>query len=115
MEQNQPSRNFLHLWCGFLAFEVSTLLIGFAIWMIAHGIYLVASRLVLYWSPARVVLMKTLKIQNDKYLLTPPMTWWRLIVVLVHVVLGLAMVYFGARTLLANGFLNQNLIYLATR
>jgi hypothetical protein len=108
----QTSWGFLCIWGSFLVFEILTLLIGLAIWMIAHGIYLITSRLVLYWKPARTLAMRTMKIQNAEYFVVPAMTWWRYISVGMYITIGSVMVYFGFKTLLASGFLNQNLIYL---
>jgi hypothetical protein len=110
---NQISKN---LGCKyiflFIAFEILTLAAGFGIWMIFHGLWMASLRLIAYWKPARHLFASLLKLQDDRYLQMLPMTWYRWTYLVVYFSIALTFIIFGASTLVQNGFLKQNIIYL---
>jgi hypothetical protein len=98
--------------CYFVLIEFVLLGIGFGVWMIFHGLWVAASRLAIYWKPARVWFYNLLKTQNEQWLQTPPMNWYRWISLIAYLFMAFAFIYFGARMIVENGFLKQNPIYL---
>jgi hypothetical protein len=95
----------------FLAFEVLSLTAGIAVWMVAHGIYLITSRLAIYWKPARLWILNILRNQDERNLVMPAMTWWKYITLAIYLVGAVGFIYFGILYILHQGFLNQNIIY----
>jgi hypothetical protein len=57
-------------------------------------------------------LLETSKTQNEQWLQTPPMNWYRWISLIAYLFMAFAFIYFGARMIVENGFLKQNPIYL---
>jgi hypothetical protein len=108
----QVWNNVFRYGCWFLLFEIIALAAGFGVFMIAHGVWLLGSRLVLYWKPARVWLMNSLHIQDERYFQTPPFAWHRLLIQIVYFSLAGFMIFAGFKILIDDGFLHQNLIYL---
>jgi hypothetical protein len=98
--------------CIFLLIQLLFLSAGFAIWMIAYGIYLILSRLVIYWKPARKLVMGLLNFKSEEYLVMPVMTWQRYLFLAPYFIAAIGLIYFGFTTLLYRGFLDQNIIYL---
>jgi hypothetical protein len=109
---NQISSNFgCKYFSIFLAFELLSLIAGIAVWMVAHGIYLITSRLAIYWKPARLWLLNILHKQDEKNLVMPTMTWWRYISLAIYLAGAVGFIYFGISYILHKGFLDQNIIY----
>ena len=99
--------------CYLVLLEFLLLATGFGIWMIFHGLWLLGSRLVLYWRPARKWFnAKIIKTQDERLLQMPIMDPYRLISVTIYFVGAILMIYLGAKILVQDGFLKQNLIYM---
>ena len=104
--------NVFRYGCFLLLFELFTLAVGFGVFMIAHGLWLLGLRLVIYWKPARIWLMKLLHVQDERYLQTPPFAWHRLIILMVYFSFAGILIFYGFKILIDDGFLKQNMIYL---
>jgi hypothetical protein len=91
-----------------------TLAAGIGVWMIFHGLWWAGLRLFLYWKPARSWFIKLFNIQDERYLQMPEMTWYRRINLLMNIAIACAFIFFGVK-ILANGFLEQNIIYWFVR
>ena len=97
--------------CYFAIFELLTFAGGIGVWMIFHGLWWAGLRLFLYWKPAHAWVTNLLKIQDKRYLQMPEITWYRMINLLINLAIACAFIFLGV-AILANGFLNQNLIYI---
>jgi hypothetical protein len=107
----QSWNKVLRYGCAFFLFEILALALGYGVFLICHGLWLVGSRLVIYWKPGRKFLIDVLKIQDEKYLVTLPMTISRFTFVGVYLAVGIVMIFWGCKVLFDGGFLNQNVIY----
>jgi putative Mn2+ efflux pump MntP len=101
--------------CLFLLFEILTLAAGIGIWMIFHGLWMAGSRMVVYWRPAREWIASFFKLEDERYRQMLPMTWYRWIYAVMYFLAGLFFVFLGAKMLIQNGFLEQNIIYWFTK
>jgi hypothetical protein len=100
----------------FLVAELIFFAAGFGIWMIAHGLWIIGSRLVIYWKPARRITSKYFfKSQEEQYLQMPPMPWYRWIYLFLYLAAATALIIFGVEVLVTKGFLGQNFFYLIAR
>lgn len=107
------------LWGIMVIFHFVSLLLGFGIWLITYGIYIIARRIFIYWRPAREKLIKVLglKLPEQNAPANLPKYWWavilnRIIISLVFIALGLFCIWAGSNILLKEGFLGQNIIYI---
>lgn len=98
----------------FAIFEIATLAAGIGVWMIFHGLWWAGIRLFLYWKPTRIWLTNLLKIKDERYLQMPRLTWYRKINLLINLAIACAFIFLAIK-ILANGFLEQNIIYWFVR
>ena len=56
--------------------------------------------------------MNLLKIQDERYLQTPPLVWHRWLMLFLYFSFASLLIFLGAKILVQNGFLGQNFIYL---
>jgi len=99
--------------CYLVLIEFVLFGIGIGIWLILHGLWLMASRLVLYLSPVRKwFITKIIKTEDERYLQTPPLNLIRVIYAISYLGAGAIMIFVGVKIIAQNGFLGQNLIYM---
>jgi hypothetical protein len=104
-----PANHLLRTMLVMVVYYIFALLLGIAFFIIALGFSLGVRWFFLYWEPAFRIYTKALKIQNVTFM-KMPMPWWRVVILVLKACIVLWIVYIGAKILINDGFLAQNLI-----
>ena len=110
-ERIADTKQIFRLWVIVAILELVAIALGLAFFFIVHAIIFGAAWFALYWRPAYQIYTKVLNIQDSEFV-TVPIPWWRTIILSVKAIIVIFFLYFGIKTLLTNGFLAQNLIYI---
>lgn len=100
--------------CFFIGLPVFiSFFLGLAFILIVQGLVFGFLWLAPYWSVTYQLLRKKLYFPSVNLQVTNiPITWWRIPLIGVKVLISFAMIYFGFKILFAQGFLQQNLLWL---
>jgi hypothetical protein len=90
--------------------EFSSLALGFAFFLIVHGLIFGVLWFMFYWEPAYRIYTRILQLPPTQFV-RAPIPWWRIGLLGVKAIIILFFLYLGMRILISNGFLGQNLIY----
>jgi len=112
-------KGLFRLWLILLEIHLISLILGFAIFLIAFGIQFALRKIVIYWTPVRDWLLKTFDLtirEPDASKVSPSykisVDVFHFLIVLLYVFIGFYLVKLGIDILVRDGFLNQNFIYL---
>ena len=96
------------------AIHMFALALGFAFLIITLGFSYGFRSLIMYWEPAYRLFVKVLQMPDtDTEFIRAPLHWYRVIFLTIKLAFSLYIIYVAIyHILLANGFLEQNLIYL---
>jgi len=109
------------MWFIVVSIYLISLLFGFGIFMITIGLLFTIRRIIIFWSPSRTWLMKTMgikipepyhQLQDKSILYQRLISIYHIGISLIYVLIGIFMMKLGIDYLLRHGFLGQNLIYL---
>ncbi|MFZ2098139.1 MAG: hypothetical protein WAV05_16010 [Anaerolineales bacterium] len=103
-------RLFLRGWLVLAGLEFGALLLGFAFFVIIHGVIFGVAWLMLYWRPAFLAYTKAMGIRDVEFIKLP-IRWWQAILLVIKIGFVLFFFYFGTNLLFIRGFLGQNLLY----
>lgn len=111
--QKNVAKGLLRLYAFVIPFEFVSFLLGYAMWMILHGIFMGILRLAPIWKPAQYVMMKMMGVpQSDINYKPMQFHWWHLLFFGLQIGISVALIGFGIYFLFQVGFKQQNLIYL---
>jgi len=112
-------KGLFRLWLILLEIHLISLILGFAIFLIAFGIQFALRKIVIYWTPVRDWLLNTFDLtirEPDTSKVSPSykisVDVFHFLIVLLYVFIGFYLVKLGIDILVRDGFLNQNFIYL---
>jgi hypothetical protein len=95
-----------------LALTLFCLVLGTGFFLIFLGLIWIVLRLAPYWWPAYWFLARLSGIRDIPATIRPPvLPWWHLVLLLVRLVLGLLLIFFGVQLLVRQGFYGQNIIW----
>lgn len=109
------------IWLIFTSIYLVSLLFGIGIFLITIGLLFAIRRIIIYWSPSRTWLMRTMSIKipepyrqlQDKSILYQRLrSICHIGISLIYVLIGIYIMKLGIDILLRQGFLGQNFIYL---
>jgi ABC-type arginine transport system permease subunit len=110
-ERIANTKQIVRLWVIVAILEIVAIALGLAFFFIVHAIIFGVAWFALYWRPAHQVYTKALNIQDNEFVRVP-IPWWRTVILSVKAIIVIFFLYFGIKTLITNGFLAQNLIYI---
>ena len=115
----QYQQGMFRLWLVLVCAHFISLLLGFAIFLIVFGVQIAATRIIIYWTPARNWLARTFHLTMPQYNIskTSPLykslvNIYHLIIALFFLAIGVYVIKMGFGILLRDGFLGQNFVYL---
>ena len=116
LERNR--KGLTRLWLIMAGIHLTSLMLGFAVFLIVLGVQFAVRRIVIYWTPARHWLTRTFNLtfpEPDTSNVSPRsisfVNVYHLVIAAIYVVIGFYLVNLGVHVLVKDGFLGQNLIY----
>jgi len=115
----QSRKGLFRLWLVLVGILLISLMLGFAIFLIVFGVQIAMRRIIIYWPPARRWFVKTFDLKTNEYDSSKVSPAYKLfvnifhsVIALVFIAMGFYVVKLGVDTLIRDGFLGQNFIYL---
>ena len=115
----QNWKGLLRLWMILSGIYLTSLMLGFAIFLIMFGIEIALRRIIIYWTPARNWFAKTFYITLPEYDTSKVSPFYKSVVNIFHLAItllflaiGFYVIKLGIDILLRDVFLGQNFIYL---
>jgi hypothetical protein len=113
--------SLFRIWLFLAVIEITSLLLGFGVFLITIGLLFATRRIFIYWLPGRVWLANKFgltfptsdsQIQNKSILYQRLISIFQIGISLIYLLIGIYIINLGIDIMMRDGFLNQNFIYL---
>ena len=104
------SRFVLRLVLTVFVSAMVSIVAGLGFFLMFIGLYMSLSRLAIYWQPARRLVGKLIPFPDASvYEVRITLTWWRVLILVAHLLFGLGAFAIGITVILEQGLCGQNL------